>query len=103
MKFIRRALVVALILIVIVVVFCWWNWPRRIDMAQYAPADSLVYLECNDLPAVIRGITSTSAWKETGSSLGLKGNRPLDGWVALAGSFGIGPAQSVVLSRAQVA
>jgi hypothetical protein len=103
MKFIRRALIVALILILITVLFCWWNWPRKVDMAQYAPADALVYLECNDIPALARGITATSAWKEIGSTLGLKSSQELDRWVTLAGSFGIGNAQTVVFSRSQVA
>jgi hypothetical protein len=72
-------------------------------MAQYAPADSLIYLESNNLPAVAQSITGSDAWKEFGSNLGVRTGRPGDRWLYLAASLGIGPTEMVVLSRAQIA
>src|SRR6267142_7044331 len=103
MKLIRPLLILFPVLVLIAVAWCWWNWPRRVDMAQYAPAESLIYLECNSLAAVAETIAGSEAWKEFGSSMGLRVQRPTDRWFYFAASLGIGPAQGVVLSRAQVA
>jgi hypothetical protein len=103
MKLIRRLFFLTLFLIIVGVAWCWWNWPRRVDMAQYAPADSLVYLECDNLPAVARSITTTEIWREIGATLGLKTWSSTDRWISLVASLGIGPVESVIFSRAQVA
>jgi hypothetical protein len=103
MKLIRRLPFLLIPLLVIVVVWCWWNWPRKVDMSQYAPADSLVYLECNDLPEVVRTLTTTATWSEFAGAFGLE-NVPLPGrWLSWLTSLGIGPAEAVVFSRSQVA
>jgi hypothetical protein len=103
MKLIRRLVISTLLLIVVAVAWYWWNWPRKVDMAQYAPAESLVYLECNNLPAVANSITASDVWREFGAMLGLRQSRRTDRWLALAASLGLGPAENVILSRAQVA
>jgi hypothetical protein len=103
MKLIRFLFAFTLLLIVIAFGWYWWNSPRQVDMAQYAPADSLVYLECNNLPAVADTLTATEVWREFAPKVGLRLRRPTDRWLAVVASLGIGPAESVILSRAQVA
>src|SRR6266550_5539215 len=98
-----RLLIPVLVLALIAAAWVVWNWPKRVDMAQYAPADSIIYLECNNLASVADSLTGTTAWKNLASSFGLPTGRPINRWLFLAASFGVGPAKSVILSRAQVA
>ena len=103
MKLKYRLLILVLALTVVAATWVAWNWPRRVDMAQYAPADSIIYLECNNVVAVTEGITGSDAWKRFAASLGLRTRQSADRWLYLAASLGLAPAQSVILSRAQVA
>src|SRR6185436_21053413 len=63
MKFLRPLLALALLLILIVAVCLWWNTPSRVDMSNYAPADSLVYVEFNNLEDVANAIQHSEAWQ----------------------------------------
>jgi hypothetical protein len=104
MKFLRKALLVFLILLLILAVWIWWNRPRKVNMATYVPADSLIYLEANDLPDIASGIVSTDAWKALAPAAGINSNLGNISWLSrLASWTGIGPADAVVLARAQVA
>lgn len=104
MKFFRKALMVFLALLLILAIWMWWNRPRKVSMAAYVPADSLIYLEANDLPDIASGIISTDAWKALAPSAGIKSNLGNLSWLSrLASWTGIGPADAVVLSRAQIA
>jgi hypothetical protein len=104
MKFLRKALIVFLALLLILAIWIWWNRPRKVNMAAYVPADSLIYLETNDLPDIASGIVSTDAWKALAPAAGIRSNLGNLTWLSrLASWTGIGPADAVVLSRAQVA
>jgi hypothetical protein len=104
MKFLRKAILVFLALLLILTILIWWNRPRKVNMAAYVPADSLVYLETNDLPDIASGVVSTDAWKALAPSAGIKSNLGNLSWLSRLVSWtGIGPADSVVLARAQVA
>jgi hypothetical protein len=104
MKFLRKALIVFLALLLILAIWIWWNRPRKVNMAAYVPADSLIYLETNDLPDIASGIVSTDAWKALAPAAGIKSNLGNLSWLSRIASWtGIGPADAVVLSRAQVA
>ncbi len=73
-------------------------------MANYAPADALVYLECNSLLDVVDAIASTDAWKELSPLLGTSGSQPPNRWLTRVVSWtGIGPTRTVILARAQLA
>ncbi|MGH9882319.1 MAG: hypothetical protein ACRD6N_12855, partial [Pyrinomonadaceae bacterium] len=72
-------------------------------MATYAPANSLVYLESNSLGNVATTITRTDAWKTLSPSLGTTNRRSLPWFARFAAWTGIGPIQTVVAARAQVA
>ncbi len=104
MSFFRKFLIAFGVLIIILAVWLWWNRPQRVDMAGYVPADSLIYLEANNLPSIAGEITQTDAWKSLAQPAGLKANLGSYGWLSrLAAWTGIGPADAVVLSRAQIA
>jgi hypothetical protein len=99
-----RLFVGGLFLLLIAVGWFWWNRPQSVDMAAYVPADSLVYLESNSLTDVARTMAETDAGRSLGPSLGMKSNRWQDRWPTfLARWTGIGPAESVIVARSQVA
>ena len=104
MKFIRKAALVLLALILVFCVWIWWNRPRKVDMTSYVPADSLIYIEANDLPDIASGLVSTDAWKALAPAAGIRSDLGHLGWLGrLASWTGIGSADAVVFSRAQLA
>jgi hypothetical protein len=82
----------------------WWASPRHVDMAAYAPASSLLYLEANEPSAVIEAISGTEAWKLLADSEGLPKAPPRRQWFQRFVAWtGIGSIESVMLARSQVA
>ena len=63
MKFLRPLLALVLLLILIVAAWLWWTLPSKVDMADYAPADSLVYVEFNNLTEVVQAIQQSDVWQ----------------------------------------
>ena len=104
MRIARRVILSAFVILLAAGAWVWWNQPEKADMAAYVPADSIVYLEVNSLPELLGGIASTDAWRELAPAAGIKRDLGNVGW---AGRFvrltGLGPGDSVVLSRAQFA
>jgi hypothetical protein len=99
----QRVLLVVAGLALLSAAWLWWNRPGRVNVAAYVPADALVYLEANDLPGVLEGLTSTDAWRAVARSAGLREDFGATGWLArFVARTGIGPADAVVLARAQV-
>jgi hypothetical protein len=91
-------------LILVAAVWLWWNRPQPVEMAAYVPQNSLVYLEFNNLPDILRGITSTESWRTLAPTAGVRSDIGQLGWLTrLAKWTGIGSAESVIFSRAQVA
>lgn len=104
MRFIRKALFVIIALIIIAAIWIWWNRPRKVDMTAYVPADSLIYLEANDLPDIVSNLVSTDAWKALAPPAGIRSDLGRISWLSRFASWtGIGSSEAVVLSRAQVA
>ena len=100
----KRILLSIVVLVVLLAAWVWWNRPEAVDMAAYVPAESLVYLETNSLPEIVGGLTSTDAWRALAPPAGLSPNVGRVGWLSrLSAWSGIGSAQTVVFSRAQVA
>jgi hypothetical protein len=103
MKLMRWFPAIAFTVILVVGAWLWWNRPQQSDMAGYAPADALVYLECNSLLDAVDALARTDAWKELSPLLG-KGGSPPNRWLTRAISWtGIGPTRSVIIARAQLA
>lgn len=104
MKIFRPVLLVIIALVLLACVWLWWNRPQKVDMAGYVPADSLIYLEANSLPDIAEGIVSTDAWKKLAPPAGIRSGLGQIGWLSRVSAWtGIGSADAVVLSRAQVA
>src|SRR5919206_351639 len=100
----RKLIAFAIALVVAAALWLWWNRPQRVDMAGYVPADVLVYLEANSLPEIVQGLSQTDAWKALAPPAGISSYIGEVGWLSrLPALTGIGSAETVVLSRAQIA
>lgn len=100
----RRILLFAILTLAVVGGWLWWVRPKTVDMAAYAPADSLLYLEANRPIEVVDAIAGTQAWKALASDIQAQSAAPQSHWLrVLVGWTGIGPIKSVILARAQVA
>ncbi|HVF51622.1 MAG TPA: hypothetical protein VNA19_16175 [Pyrinomonadaceae bacterium] len=100
----RRILLVGVVLVALAAAWLWWNRPQPADMAAYVPADAIIYIEANSLTEIATGITSTDAWRALAPAAGIKTDFGRVGWWSrFAAWTGFGPADSVVLARAQVA
>ena len=102
MKFLRTSLVLLVVLLLIGAAWLWFNRPSPVDLANYAPADSLLYVELNKPSEVARAIQETDVWKAvapiTRSQAG-SNNR----FAMMAARAGVGPIEAVLFARAQVA
>ena len=104
MLILRRALLITAALVLLLFAWLWWNQPEAVDMAAYVPADTLVYVEANSLTETAGGLTSTDAWRALAPAAGLGEDFGRFGRLSrLMAWTGVGPADAVVLSRAQVA
>jgi hypothetical protein len=100
----KRLMVVLALLLGLAAAWLWWQRPRRADMAAYVPADTLIYLEINDLPALAEAFTQTGAWRLAAQKGALEDNLSITGRLGkLAAWTGLGPAEKVALARSQVA
>jgi hypothetical protein len=102
MKFLRPLLVLVVLLILIGAAFWWWNSPRAVDMADYAPADSIVYVEFNNLAAVAHAIQNSEVWQ---AAAPITQSKPAtqNRFMNTAARAGIGPLPAVLFARAQFA
>ena len=100
----RMLFVFVLVPLFMGLVWLLWAKPKPIDMAQYAPANTVLYLEVNAPADVLRNLTNTDVWKllvENGNAPQLSvGNGWQQDFVRVTG---IGPIHSVIMSRSQLA
>src|ERR1044072_6865334 len=100
----RWIVLLAASLIAVAVIWLWWVNPRTADMAAYAPAEAVLYLEANRPGEIFETVGATEAWKAVEKAMGAASNDTKRHWLqGFVRGTGIGPVQSVVLSRAQVA
>ncbi len=100
----RWFLLTTVLLLLILGSWLWWVGPRPVDMATYAPADSLLFLESNNPANVIETLTRTEAWKLVDTLTGKQSRADSSGWVKKFVRWtGIGPTNSVIFTRAQLA
>ena len=69
MKILRPLIVLGTLTLIIITALLWWNRPVKVDMSNYVPADSLVYIEINSLPAITDAVQGTDAWKKVAAEL----------------------------------
>ncbi|HEV8427611.1 MAG TPA: hypothetical protein VGQ41_06835 [Pyrinomonadaceae bacterium] len=102
MKFFRPLLALVLLLIVVVAVWLWWSVPTRVDMAAYAPADAIVYVEFNNLEGVAQAIQHSDVWQ---AAVPITQSKPAaqNRLLRAVARAGIGPLPAVLFARAQVA
>jgi hypothetical protein len=73
-------------------------------MAAYVPADSLAFVEVDDLVDLANGIGASEAWTKLAGPLGARASLLPNRWlIRLARWTGIGSSDAVVLARSQVA
>src|ERR1043165_8072608 len=102
MKFSRSLLAFVLLAIVLVAVWLWWSIPSKVDMADYAPADSLVYVEFNNPAAVVQAIQNSNVCQAAAPMTQTKAV-PSSRFSTAAARAGLGPLPAVLFARAQVA
>src|SRR5438105_4603730 len=100
----RLRIVILLLIVAALAVWFYGNRPTHADLSAWAPADSLAFVEINDLMGIAGGIEETRAWKAFGPLLGSPSNLgPNRWWIQLARWTGIGSADALLFARAQVA
>lgn len=102
MRFLRPLLALLLLAVLVFAVWLWWSFPRRVDMADYAPANSIVYVEFNDLAAVAQAIQNSEVWQATAPITQSK-TTTQNRFMNTAARAGIGPLPAVLFARAQIA
>ena len=102
MKFLRPLLALAIIAVIFAAFWFWWASPSRVDMADYAPADALVYIELNNLADVTNAIQQTDVWRAASPITGSKASNP-NRMMTTAARAGIGPLEAVLFARSQIA
>ena len=102
MKLLRPLLALVLLTILFLGVWLWWSMPARVDMTDYAPADSIVYVEFNNLAAVANAIQNSEVWQ---AAAPITQTKPAvqNRFVSAAARAGIGPLPAVLFARAQIA
>ena len=102
MKILRSLVVLICLAVVLALITLWWNRPVKVDMSDYVPADSLIYIEINSFTDLAKAIQETEAWQTTSTALGNR-SKPQGSLAFLAARSGIGPVEAVVSTRAQMA
>lgn len=95
---------VSLLLIIAALWLFQQNPPPKVEMTDYVPSDTLIYLETNDLPAVLESFTKTESWKNMAPHYEISASFGEFGWLSrLSSQTGFGSAETVVLGRSQIA
>src|ERR1051325_8023693 len=102
MRFVRPLLALVLLAILIGAAWLWWSLPSRVDMADYAPANSLVYVEFDDLASVAQAIQHSDVWQAAAPVIHSQPASQSRVMTAAARA-GIGPLEALLFARTQVA
>ena len=100
----NRLILLLAVLLIGAAAWVVWNRPRNVDMAAYVPAESIAYIEANDLGRIADGLSKTEAWRALAEPLGAPRELIAHPWlVSFARWTGMGSAESVLLARSQFA
>lgn len=102
MKLLRTLLVLVLVVILFGAAWLWFNRPAPVDLANYAPADSLLYVELNNPADVTRAIEHSDVWQAAAPIIQYKPSSESK-IMMTAARAGIGPIEAVLFARAQIA
>ena len=102
MKLLRPLVALTFGVLLLAGVLIWWNLPTKVDMASYAPADSLVYVEVNSLIDITNALKQSEVLRPFLPFVAMD-SRPTQGWTLSASRAGLAPAAAVISSRAQAA
>ena len=102
MKRLRLVLALVLLAVVLAAAWLWYATPATVDLANYAPADALVYVEFDNLADVARAIQYTDIWKAAAPITGSNGGNE-NRLLLAAARAGLAPIESVLFARTQVA
>ena len=102
MKLLRTSLILILILGLLVAAFLWFNRPQKVDLAGYAPADSLLYVELNSAEEVTKAIQHSEVWKAAAPITHSQASSE-NTLATTAARAGIGPIEAVLFARSQIA
>ena len=99
--------IAAFILLIVVLGGCGWLYWNRVspsDLSNWAPADTLAYIEINDLGGLTAGLEQTLAWRSLAPLLGAPTNLSPNRWlIRFARWTGIGSPEALLFARSQVA
>ena len=103
-KFRRTAILLLIAILAGCAGWLYWNRVSPANLAAWAPADSLAYIEVNDLGDLVQGVQQTTAWKSLGPSLGAPEGLAPNRWILrFARWTGTGSADALLFARSQVA
>ncbi|MEK7833188.1 MAG: hypothetical protein AAB401_19010, partial [Acidobacteriota bacterium] len=100
---------ISLIFLAVVVLaaggWLYFRRPEQVEIAAYVPESALGYLEINNLPQLVAGLTSTRAWQQLAPVYGISDKLSS---LAQAGKFSwladlTGNSDATVFARAQIA
>jgi hypothetical protein len=100
MIFSRKVLLLIAAFALVCLLWLWWNHSPKADMTAAAPADSLLYIEVNNLPDVLSALVQTDAWTKLAAPAGLNSTSKRRLAEPSRRVDGIGPADAVVCARA---
>jgi hypothetical protein len=104
MKFWKWLILGAALAAILAVAWIVWQRPQRVNMAAYIPAETLVYLEADNLPQILTALTRTTAWREIAPAYGLDKDYGNFGWFSQTmANANLGSTNSIVFGRAQIA
>ncbi len=105
MKLIRWLFALAVVGVLLAAVWLWLKRPQKTDMAAYAPAHALIYLEFNSPVDIAQTIVGSDAWRSMSPHVGKTDLIWLQRrWIREFVSYsGIGSAPTVIITRSQVA
>jgi hypothetical protein len=103
----RKNIIIASVILGVVLIAAAYfvlRRPQRVLMERYVPATALAFIEIDNLPDLLDGLTETKAWSEIAPVLGLSSQLKQLGFTSdLIGRTGVGPDEAVIAARAQYA
>jgi hypothetical protein len=86
----------------LVLAWAYWNRPSRTDLAVFAPADCLAFLEANEPARLFAAMEESFAWRTLAGPVDAGSNLVINRWwFGLARWFGIGTPDALLLARSQ--